>query len=141
MEKSLLPVKGFRNLGLCSILTTFELGNIFIVPDLLWHGTSILWSHPKDNPIQSLLTTSKGYWGSNPDPYGILGFWTISNSRRERRCRFIYSRSVIRANIFHKTWSMVFRKEVKTIQIFVTYAHCSLSSPFITTNGNELHET
>jgi hypothetical protein len=33
--------EGLQNLGLCSALRTFEQGGIFIVPHLLWHGTSV----------------------------------------------------------------------------------------------------
>jgi hypothetical protein len=45
-----VPLKNFsliwrrhhsRWLGLCSALTAFEQGGIFIVPHLLWHGTSV----------------------------------------------------------------------------------------------------
>jgi hypothetical protein len=32
--------EGLQNLGLCSALRDFEQGGIFIVPHLLWHGTS-----------------------------------------------------------------------------------------------------
>jgi hypothetical protein len=33
--------EGLQNLGLRSALRAFEQGGIFIVPHLLWHGTSI----------------------------------------------------------------------------------------------------
>ena len=33
--------EGLQNLGLCSALRAFKQGGIFIVPHLLWHGTSI----------------------------------------------------------------------------------------------------
>jgi hypothetical protein len=33
--------EGLQNLGLCSVLRAFELGGIFIVPHLLWHGASV----------------------------------------------------------------------------------------------------
>jgi hypothetical protein len=33
--------EGLQNLGLCSALKAFEQGGIFIVPHLLWHGTSV----------------------------------------------------------------------------------------------------
>jgi hypothetical protein len=33
--------EGLQNLGLCSTLRAFEQGGIFIVPHLLWHGTSV----------------------------------------------------------------------------------------------------
>jgi hypothetical protein len=39
METSPLP--GLQNIGLCSALTAFEQRGIFIVPHLLWHGTSV----------------------------------------------------------------------------------------------------
>jgi hypothetical protein len=32
---------GVQNLGLCSALRAFEQWGIFIVPHLLWHGTSV----------------------------------------------------------------------------------------------------
>ncbi|XP_048732399.2 C-type Lectin CRL-like isoform X2 [Ostrea edulis] len=46
-----------------------EQGGIFIEPHLL-----ILRSHPKDRPIESPFTTSKGVvrTSSNPDPHGII---------------------------------------------------------------------
>jgi hypothetical protein len=64
--------EGLQNLGLCSALKAFEQGGIFIVPHLLWHGTSVFPVHPKDRPIQSPLTTHMGMWRiySNPDPHG-----------------------------------------------------------------------
>jgi hypothetical protein len=43
--------EGLQNLGLCSALRAFEQGTIFIMPHLLWHGTSVFRSHPKDLPI------------------------------------------------------------------------------------------
>jgi hypothetical protein len=46
--------EGLQNLDLCSLLVAFEQGEIFIVSHLLF------WSHPKDRPIQSPLTTRKG---------------------------------------------------------------------------------
>jgi hypothetical protein len=36
-----IAVEGLQNLGLCSALRAFEQGGIFIVPHLLWHGTSV----------------------------------------------------------------------------------------------------
>jgi hypothetical protein len=33
--------EGLQNLGLCSALRAFEQGGIFIVPLMLWHGTSV----------------------------------------------------------------------------------------------------
>jgi hypothetical protein len=33
--------EGLQNLGLCSALRAFEQGGIFIMPHLLWHGTSV----------------------------------------------------------------------------------------------------
>jgi hypothetical protein len=33
--------KGLQNLGRCSVLKTFEQGGIFVVPHLLWNGTSV----------------------------------------------------------------------------------------------------
>ena len=33
--------EGLQKLGLCSALRAFEQGGTFIVPHLLWHGTSV----------------------------------------------------------------------------------------------------
>jgi hypothetical protein len=77
METSPLPVKGCK-ICLCSALRASEQGGIFILPHLLWHGTSVFfWSHPKDRPIQSPLTTHEGMWRiySNPDPHGANQSW------------------------------------------------------------------
>jgi hypothetical protein len=95
-----------QNLGLCSALRAIEQGGIFIVPHLLWHGASVFWSHPKDCPIQSPLTTHyrgcreytltriiqspltthKGMWRtySNPDPHGWLKY-VINEYLMEKR--------------------------------------------------------
>jgi hypothetical protein len=45
------------------------------VPHLLWHGTSVFRSHPKDRPIQSPFTTHEEVWRiySNLDPHGDSG--------------------------------------------------------------------
>jgi hypothetical protein len=59
--------EGLQNLGLCWALKAFEQVEIFIVPHLLWHGTSVFRSHPP-------LTTHMRMWRiySNPDPYDLL---------------------------------------------------------------------
>jgi hypothetical protein len=44
--------EGLQNLGLCSAPRAFELGRIFNVPQLLWHGPRFFRSHPKNHPIQ-----------------------------------------------------------------------------------------
>jgi hypothetical protein len=64
--------EGLQNLGLCSALRAFEQGWIFIVPHLLWHGTSVFPVSSEGPPIQSPLTTHEGMWRiySNPDPHG-----------------------------------------------------------------------
>jgi hypothetical protein len=66
--------EGLQNLGLrvCSALRAFEQGGIFVVPHLLWHGTSFFRSHSNDCPIKSPLTTHKEMWGIyfNPDFHG-----------------------------------------------------------------------
>jgi hypothetical protein len=57
-----------QNLGLCLVLKTFKQGGIFIVQHLL--GPRFFWSHPKDHPMQSPLTTHNGMGRiySNLDP-------------------------------------------------------------------------
>jgi hypothetical protein len=42
--------EGLQNLGLCSGLRAFEQGGIFIVPHLLWHGTSVFPVSPEGPP-------------------------------------------------------------------------------------------
>jgi hypothetical protein len=42
--------EGLQNLGLCSALRAFEQGGIFIVPHLLWHGTSVFQVSSKGPP-------------------------------------------------------------------------------------------
>jgi hypothetical protein len=49
-----------KNLGLCSALRAFEQGGIFIVPHLLWHGTSVF-----------LVSSEWASIYSNPDPHGM----------------------------------------------------------------------
>jgi hypothetical protein len=55
METSPLPVTGLQNLGLCSALTAFEQGWIFIVPHLLWHRTSV-FSVSSEGPPHSVAS-------------------------------------------------------------------------------------
>jgi hypothetical protein len=42
--------EGLQNLGLCSAHRAFELGGIFIVPHLLWHGASVFPVSSKGPP-------------------------------------------------------------------------------------------
>jgi hypothetical protein len=39
--KPTIAAEGLQNVGLCSALSVFKQGGIFIVPHLLWHGTLI----------------------------------------------------------------------------------------------------
>jgi hypothetical protein len=45
--------EGLQNLGLCSALRAFEQGGIFIVPHLMWHGTSV-FPVSSEGPPQSV---------------------------------------------------------------------------------------
>jgi hypothetical protein len=45
--------KGLQNLGLCSALRAFVQGGIFIVPHLLWHGTSV-FPVSSEGPLHSV---------------------------------------------------------------------------------------
>jgi hypothetical protein len=57
--------EGLQNLGLLvySALRIFEQGRIFVVPHLLWHGTSVFPVSSEGPPlVQSPLTTHKGLW-------------------------------------------------------------------------------
>jgi hypothetical protein len=47
--------EGLQNLGICSALRAFEQGGIFIVPHLLWHGTSV-FSVSSEGPPHSVAS-------------------------------------------------------------------------------------
>jgi hypothetical protein len=49
-----------QNLGLCSVLRTFEQEGIVIVPQCCDMGPWFFRSHPKNRPIQSPFATHKG---------------------------------------------------------------------------------
>jgi hypothetical protein len=54
-----------QNLGLCSALRTLEQGGIFILPHLLWNGTSFFSSLIRRTaPFSRLLRHRWGCWGS-----------------------------------------------------------------------------
>jgi hypothetical protein len=54
-----------KNLGLCSAIRAFEQGEIFIVPHLLWHGTSVFpVSSVYTSPFSRLLRHTMGCGGS-----------------------------------------------------------------------------
>jgi hypothetical protein len=65
--------EGLQNLGQCSALRAFEQGGIFIVPHLLWHGTSVFPVSSEVLP-HSVASYDTGMWRiySNPDPHGFL---------------------------------------------------------------------
>jgi hypothetical protein len=88
MEMSPLPVKGLQNFGLCSALRAFEQGGFFILQHLLWHGSRFFRFHPKDRPIQSLLTTHMGMWRtySNSNPILTSSHSVASCDTNARGC-------------------------------------------------------
>jgi hypothetical protein len=47
--------EGLQNLGPCSVLRAFEQGGIFIVPHLLWHGTSVYPFSSKPDPHRACI--------------------------------------------------------------------------------------
>jgi hypothetical protein len=53
--------EGLQNLGLCSALWAIEQGGIFIVPHLLWHGTSVFPVLSKGPP--HLVASYDTHWG------------------------------------------------------------------------------
>jgi hypothetical protein len=56
--------EGRQNSGLCSALLPFEQGRIFIVPHLLWHGTSVFQvSSDGPPPFNHLLRLARGCGG------------------------------------------------------------------------------
>jgi hypothetical protein len=57
-DVTIAGVKGLQNLGLCSALRAYEQGGIFIVPHLLWHGTSVfpVSSEGPSHPVASYDT-------------------------------------------------------------------------------------
>jgi hypothetical protein len=50
-----IAVEGLQNLGLCLALRVFEHGGIFILPHLLWHGTSV-FPVSSEGPPQSVAS-------------------------------------------------------------------------------------
>jgi hypothetical protein len=64
--------EGLQNLGLCSAFRAFEQGGIFIVPHLLWHGTSVFPVSSEGLPHLVASYDTRGMWRtySNPDPHG-----------------------------------------------------------------------
>jgi hypothetical protein len=66
--------EGLQNLGLCSALRAFEQWGIFIVPQLLWHGTSVFPVSSEGLPHSVASYDTRGVWRiySNPDPHGVL---------------------------------------------------------------------
>jgi hypothetical protein len=57
--------KGLQNLGLCSALRAFEQGEIFIVPHLLWHGTSVFSGLIRRTAPISRLLRHTSWWGGS----------------------------------------------------------------------------
>jgi hypothetical protein len=64
--------EGLQNVGLCSALRVFEQGGIFIVPHLLWHGTSVFPVSSEGPPHSVASYDTQGMWRiySNPDSHG-----------------------------------------------------------------------
>ena len=52
--------EGLQNLGLCSALRAFEQGGIFIVPHLLWHGTSVFPVSSEGPPLSVAFYDTHG---------------------------------------------------------------------------------
>jgi hypothetical protein len=72
---TIIAGEGLQNLSLCSALRAFEQGGIFIVPHLLWHGTSVFPVSSEGPPQLVALTTRIGIQRthSNPGPHeGII---------------------------------------------------------------------
>jgi hypothetical protein len=56
--------EGLQNVGLCSALRVFEKWGIFIVPHLLWHGTSVFQFSSEGPPhLVFLLRHARGWLG------------------------------------------------------------------------------
>jgi hypothetical protein len=60
-----------QNVGQCLALRAFEQGGIFIVPHLLWHGTSVFPVSSEGLPHSVAYYNTQGMWiiYSNPDPH------------------------------------------------------------------------
>jgi hypothetical protein len=56
--------EGLQNLGLCSALRAIEQGGIFIVPHLLWHGTSVFPVSSEGPPHLVASYDTRGCGGS-----------------------------------------------------------------------------
>ena len=52
--------EGLQNLGLCLALRAFEQGGIFIVPHLLWHGTSVFPVSSEGPPLSVAFYDTHG---------------------------------------------------------------------------------
>jgi hypothetical protein len=79
------------------MLRAFEQGGIFIVPHLLWHGTSVFPVSSEGPSIQSPLTTRLGMRKiySNLDPHGEIAFvMTCKNKTMKSFCRRSLSWSI-----------------------------------------------
>ena len=74
-EDATIADEGLQYLGLRSALVAFEQGGMFIVPHLLWHGTSVYPVSSEGLLVQSPLTPRRiellrAY--CNPDPHGPI---------------------------------------------------------------------
>jgi hypothetical protein len=67
--------EGMQNLGLSSVLRAFEQGRIFIVPHLMWYGTSV-FPVSSEGPPHSVASYDTR---SNPDPDGSYNHWRYNH--------------------------------------------------------------
>jgi hypothetical protein len=98
--------EGLQNLGLCSALSAFELGGIFIFTAVTRDfGFSSFIGYPNDRPIQSPLTTHKRVWRiySNPYPHGSPFSRLLQHTRGcgGPRIGHIYMKASCRFRIVH----------------------------------------
>jgi hypothetical protein len=106
--------EGLQNLGLCSALRAFEQGGIFIVPHLLWHGTSVFPVSSEGPPHSVASYDTRGKWRiySNLDPHGVtLHAWKFLFNKTLsswRGCTFV----------LHVKWTLI---ELLPLQLYKCY--------------------
>jgi hypothetical protein len=69
--------EGLQNLGLCSALTAFKQGRIFIVPHLLWRGTSVFPVSSEGPPHSVASYATWGCGGPSILTRILTGVWKL----------------------------------------------------------------
>jgi hypothetical protein len=95
METSTSPINGCK-IGLCSALSSFERGGIFIVPRLLWHGALVFLISFERSPHSVALSNT---WGDVALRWMREGSkWFLVTSKRLSMYFFAKSRDTMFSN-------------------------------------------